>query len=54
MIVSGPFWGYFCDALGRKQIIVYGYFITGVFAITAALCTNKTVLIAAKLLSGVL
>ncbi|CAH1105960.1 unnamed protein product [Psylliodes chrysocephalus] len=53
MIVSGPFWGYFCDALGRKQIIVYGYFITGVFAITAALCTNKTVLIAAKLLSGV-
>ncbi|CAG9856907.1 unnamed protein product [Phyllotreta striolata] len=53
MITSGLFWGYISDALGRKRIIVYGYLVTGVFAVTAALATNKTVLMVAKLLSGV-
>ncbi|CAH1113625.1 unnamed protein product [Psylliodes chrysocephalus] len=54
MIVSGLFWGYMIDALGRKQIIVYGYFATGFLSMTAACSSSKFVLIIAKFVGGLI
>ncbi|CAG9860342.1 unnamed protein product [Phyllotreta striolata] len=53
MILSGLFWGYLIDALGRKQIIVYGYLTTGFFSLIAACSSNKFLLIIAKFAAGV-
>ncbi|CAH1161851.1 unnamed protein product [Phyllotreta striolata] len=53
MVSSGLIWGFLCDAFGRKNILVYGYFTSGVFGLIAAMSANKNVLIAAKFLSGV-
>ncbi|XP_028143249.1 putative transporter svop-1 [Diabrotica virgifera virgifera] len=52
MISTGVYWGYLCDALGRKRIIVYGFLLSGFFAAVAALSTSKYVLLAAKFMSG--
>ncbi|XP_056644681.1 synaptic vesicle glycoprotein 2B-like [Diorhabda sublineata] len=54
MITSGLFWGYLCDALGRKKIIVYGYLFTGLFSLVAALSASKEVLIVSKFMSGLI
>ncbi|XP_056637816.1 synaptic vesicle glycoprotein 2B-like isoform X1 [Diorhabda sublineata] len=52
MITTGIYWGYLCDALGRRTIIVYGYLASGLFALVAALSTNKFVMITARFLAG--
>ncbi|CAH1105959.1 unnamed protein product [Psylliodes chrysocephalus] len=52
MIASGFLWGYFCDALGRKKIVVYGYLCSGIFGLIAASSMNKTTLITAKFMLG--
>uniref|UniRef100_A0A6P7G9H6 Synaptic vesicle glycoprotein 2B-like n=1 Tax=Diabrotica virgifera virgifera TaxID=50390 RepID=A0A6P7G9H6_DIAVI len=54
MISSGLFWGYLCDALGRKKIIVYGYLVTGFFSVMAAMSTSKGMLMGAKFMSGLI
>lgn len=54
MITSGLFWGYLCDALGRKKIIIYGYLFTGLFSLIAALSSSKEVLIVSKFMSGLI
>ncbi|KAG5872869.1 hypothetical protein JTB14_006599 [Gonioctena quinquepunctata] len=52
MATSAIFWGQLCDTIGRRNIIIYGYFVGGGFAILASLTTNITVLSIAKFFGG--
>ncbi|KAJ8977732.1 hypothetical protein NQ317_019407 [Molorchus minor] len=52
MITSGFFWGYLCDSLGRKKIMIYGYLLNGCFVIVASVSPNITVLMISKFFGG--
>ncbi|KAF7285170.1 hypothetical protein GWI33_011709 [Rhynchophorus ferrugineus] len=52
MISSGFFWGYLCDTLGRKKVLVAGYFLDGLFMLLAATSQNFPILMTAKFFGG--
>ncbi|XP_076252222.1 synaptic vesicle glycoprotein 2B-like isoform X2 [Rhynchophorus ferrugineus] len=52
MISSGFFWGYLCDTLGRKKLLVAGYFLDGFFVLLSAMSQNFTMLMTAKFFGG--
>ncbi|KAJ8919146.1 hypothetical protein NQ315_012132 [Exocentrus adspersus] len=54
MITSGFCWGYLSDTLGRKRIILYGYFLNAAVGILGSLAPNVTLLMLAKFFNGLL
>ncbi|XP_018562418.1 synaptic vesicle glycoprotein 2B [Anoplophora glabripennis] len=51
-IVGGVFWGILIDTLGRKKLIMYGFFIEGIITIVTSLTQNFAFLLISKLISG--
>ncbi|CAH1996788.1 unnamed protein product [Acanthoscelides obtectus] len=54
MISSAFIWGYLCDTLGRKKLLVVGYLLDGLFVIISAFSQNFYVLITTKFLGGLI
>ncbi|XP_049820151.1 synaptic vesicle glycoprotein 2B [Aethina tumida] len=52
MIVSGLFWGYLCDTLGRKKLLCFGFILNGIFVIISSLSQNFVMLMICKFLGG--
>lgn len=52
MISSGFIWGYLCDTLGRKKLLVAGYLLDGMFVLLAAFSQNFAMLMVAKFFGG--
>ncbi|XP_037943089.1 synaptic vesicle glycoprotein 2C-like [Teleopsis dalmanni] len=51
-ILSAVPWGFIADTMGRKQVIIYGLLLDGVFTMGAALSQNITQLMIFKFLGG--
>ncbi|CAH0724053.1 unnamed protein product, partial [Brenthis ino] len=54
MISSAVVWGFLSDTLGRKQLLVWGFFGSGVMEIAAAMSQNFTMLLITRFSSGFL
>ncbi|KAJ0177529.1 hypothetical protein K1T71_006402 [Dendrolimus kikuchii] len=54
MITSAMMWGFLSDTLGRKRIMVWGFFATGLVEIVAALSQNFAMLLVMRFASGFL
>jgi len=52
MIVTGFFWGFMSDTLGRQKLIVITYGLDALFNFIAGLAQNFPVLLAAKMADG--
>ncbi|XP_030757455.1 synaptic vesicle glycoprotein 2B-like isoform X2 [Sitophilus oryzae] len=52
MISSGLFWGYLCDTLGRKKLLIAGFLLDGIFVMISAMSQNFAMLITAKFFGG--
>lgn len=52
MILSAILWGFLADVLGRRNILMYGYLLTGFFNFLGGLSQNFWSLIIAKFCSG--
>ncbi|KAJ8977729.1 hypothetical protein NQ317_019404 [Molorchus minor] len=52
MISSAFLWGFLCDILGRKKLLVYGFILDGIFFFIAAFSQNFSILMTAKFLGG--
>lgn len=51
-IVGGVFWGVLIDTLGRKNLIMYGFFIAGILTVAISLTQSYVFLLISKLISG--
>jgi MFS family permease len=51
--ISAPFWGYASDKLSRKQVIIFGTGIWGVWTLLCGLTQNYGQLLAIRAISGV-
>ncbi|XP_068623516.1 synaptic vesicle glycoprotein 2A-like [Battus philenor] len=54
MISSAMVWGFLSDTLGRRQILAWGFFSSGVVEIAAAMSQNFTMLLITRFASGFL
>lgn len=54
MISTGFIWGYLCDTLGRKKLLVVGYLLDGMFVLLSATSQNLTMLMIAKFFGGII
>ncbi|XP_038220267.1 synaptic vesicle glycoprotein 2A-like [Zerene cesonia] len=54
MIASAMLWGFLSDTLGRRKILVWGFFCSGLVEITAAMSQNFTMLLVTRFASGFL
>ncbi|KPJ06069.1 Synaptic vesicle glycoprotein 2A [Papilio machaon] len=54
MISSALLWGFLSDTLGRRQILAWGFFCSGLFEIAAAMSQNFTMLLITRFASGFL
>ncbi|XP_023021405.2 synaptic vesicle glycoprotein 2B isoform X2 [Leptinotarsa decemlineata] len=54
MISSGMIWGFLFDTLGRKKLMVYGYFFNAFFVFGSAFSQSKLQLMICKFLGGVI
>ncbi|XP_026330167.1 synaptic vesicle glycoprotein 2C-like [Hyposmocoma kahamanoa] len=54
MIASAMIWGFLSDTLGRRCIMIYGFFGSGLVEIMAAMSQNFTMLLVTKFASGFL
>ncbi|XP_013137783.1 PREDICTED: synaptic vesicle glycoprotein 2A-like [Papilio polytes] len=54
MISSALVWGFLSDTLGRRQILAWGFFCSGLFEIAAAMSQNFTMLLITRFASGFL
>ncbi|KAJ8919148.1 hypothetical protein NQ315_012134 [Exocentrus adspersus] len=52
MICSAVIWGFLCDTLGRKKLLLIGYFLDALFFLMAASSQSFTLLMIAKFLGG--
>ncbi|XP_060524318.1 uncharacterized protein LOC132700796 [Cylas formicarius] len=52
MISSGFIWGYLCDTLGRKKLLVVGFLLDALFVILGAASQNFAMLVTAKFFGG--
>ncbi|RZB39871.1 Sugar tr and/or MFS 1 domain containing protein [Asbolus verrucosus] len=52
MVTSGFVWGFLCDTLGRKKLMVIGYLIDAMFVIMSSFSQNYTLLIIFKFFGG--
>ncbi|CAH1111066.1 unnamed protein product [Psylliodes chrysocephalus] len=52
MISSAFIWGFLCDTLGRKKLLIIGLLLDGLFLMMAALSQNFILLMVAKFLGG--
>ncbi|KAJ3659516.1 hypothetical protein Zmor_011200 [Zophobas morio] len=52
MISSSFMWGFLCDTLGRKRLMVIGYLLDAVFVIMSSFSQNYTFLLIFKFLGG--
>ncbi|KAH9637072.1 hypothetical protein HF086_013888 [Spodoptera exigua] len=54
MISSAMVWGFLSDTLGRRQIMVWGFFCSGLIEIAAAMSQNFAMLLVTRFASGFL
>ncbi|KAF9824895.1 hypothetical protein SFRURICE_009463, partial [Spodoptera frugiperda] len=54
MISSAMVWGFLSDTLGRKKIMVWGFFCSGLIEIAAAMSQNFAMLLVTRFASGFL
>ncbi|CAG5034015.1 unnamed protein product [Parnassius apollo] len=54
MISSAMLWGFLSDTLGRRQILAWGFFCSGVVEIAAAMSQSFTMLLITRFASGFL
>lgn len=54
MISSAMVWGFLSDTLGRRQIMVWGFFCSGIVEMTAAMSQNFAMLLVMRFASGFL
>ncbi|XP_045767120.1 synaptic vesicle glycoprotein 2B-like [Maniola jurtina] len=54
MITSAMIWGFLSDTLGRKCILVWGFFCAGLVEVAAAFSQNYTMLLITRFCSGFL
>ncbi|KAJ8724671.1 hypothetical protein PYW08_016145 [Mythimna loreyi] len=54
MISSAMLWGFLSDTLGRRQIMVWGFFCSGLVEMTAAMSQNFAMLLVMRFASGFL
>ncbi|XP_047025917.1 synaptic vesicle glycoprotein 2A-like [Helicoverpa zea] len=54
MISSAMVWGFLSDTLGRRQIMVWGFFCSGLVEMTAAMSQNFAMLLVTRFASGFL
>ncbi|XP_028039495.1 synaptic vesicle glycoprotein 2A-like isoform X2 [Bombyx mandarina] len=54
MISSAMVWGFLSDTLGRRQIMVWGFFCSGLVELTAAMSQNFATLLVMRFASGFL
>lgn len=52
MISSAFVWGFLCDTLGRKKLLVIGFLLDAFFVIMSASSQSFTLLMIAKFLGG--
>ncbi|XP_018562422.1 synaptic vesicle glycoprotein 2B-like isoform X2 [Anoplophora glabripennis] len=52
MISSGFIWGYICDTIGRKKVMIIGYLLDGFFTLMASCSQNFAMLLIAKFFGG--
>ncbi|CAG9840030.1 unnamed protein product [Diabrotica balteata] len=52
MISSAFVWGFLCDTLGRRKLLIIGFLLDGLFLMIAALSQNFQLLMVAKFLGG--
>lgn len=54
MISSAMVWGFLSDTLGRRKIMVWGFFCSGLVEIMAAMSQNFAMLLVTRFASGFL
>ncbi|GBP59831.1 Synaptic vesicle glycoprotein 2C [Eumeta japonica] len=54
MISSALLWGFLSDTLGRRRIMIWGFFCSGLVELTAALSQNFSMLLVTRFLAGFL
>ncbi|CAH1126950.1 unnamed protein product [Ceutorhynchus assimilis] len=54
MISTGFVWGYLCDTLGRKKLLVTGYLLDGLFVLLSASSQSFTMLMISKFFGGLI
>ncbi|ENN83451.1 hypothetical protein YQE_00191, partial [Dendroctonus ponderosae] len=52
MISTGFVWGYLCDTLGRKKLLVTGYLLDAIFVFLASSSQSFAMLMVAKFFGG--
>lgn len=52
MISSAFIWGFLCDTLGRKKLLVVGYFLDTIFVVISSLSQSFLLLMITKFLGG--
>lgn len=52
MISTGFFWGYLSDTLGRKKLLITGYFLDAMFVMLSATSQTFTLLMVSKFFGG--
>lgn len=52
MISTGFFWGYLSDTLGRKKLLITGYFLDAMFVMLSATSQSFTMLMVSKFFGG--
>ncbi|CAK1543749.1 unnamed protein product [Leptosia nina] len=54
MIASAMLWGFLSDTLGRRKILMWGFFCSGLVEVAAAMSQNFTILLVTRFCSGFL
>ncbi|KAL1490777.1 hypothetical protein ABEB36_013419 [Hypothenemus hampei] len=52
MISTGFFWGYLSDTLGRKKLLIVGYFLDAIFVLLSATSQSFAMLMVSKFFGG--
>lgn len=52
MACSGLFWGFIADTVGRKKLLVVGYFLDGTFVLLSGFSQSFTFLVVCKFFGG--
>ena len=52
MITSAFLWGFMSDVLGRKKLLVYGFFLDAAFNILVAFSQNRLAIMIFKFMGG--
>ncbi|CAH1373070.1 unnamed protein product [Tenebrio molitor] len=54
MVSSGFVWGFLCDTLGRRKLMVIGYLLDAVFVVMSSFSQNFTLLLIFKFFGGLI